>query len=185
MRRHARYLLISALVVVIAPAQAAAQSYQLLAEFNAPGTPNGPLDMQLKDGDLYGVTQSGAIFKLTPSGTLTTLYQASSLAIFQGLVEDSDGAFRGVLIAADGAPNGAIWRYDVTTGYSLEYVLSTLDGQFPEGDLVRASDGALYRHHLRLVNDSKPYLPLSERLVLQHLFICREWNVTDHAISGK
>ena len=72
MGRHAFPLLLGALLSVTGSSQVFAQRYQLLAEFNPPGTPNGPLAMRLKDGDLYGVSQSGAIFKLTSSGSLET-----------------------------------------------------------------------------------------------------------------
>src|SRR5580658_10701602 len=64
--------------------------------------------VQGKDGSLYGTTEGGGandggtVFKLTPSGTLTTLYSFCSQAScadgkqpYAGLVQATDGNFYG------------------------------------------------------------------------------------------
>ena len=89
---------------------ASAQTFTTLLSFN--GTDGSqPLlgsPVQGIDGNLYGITDEGGsygcgtVFKITPSGTLTTLYSFCSQAScadgkqpYAGLVQATDGNFYG------------------------------------------------------------------------------------------
>ena len=106
------------------------------------------------DGNLYGTTEIGAygggtIFRITPSGTLTTLHRF--------LFEEGELPAGGVIFGADGklygacvfyGPNGGgtIFRFDpVTTQLSILYAFSGgNDGGSPVGGVIQGTDGNLY-----------------------------------------
>ena len=138
--------------------------------------------LQANDGNLYGTTQfggashncrsiygvygCGTIFKISPSGTLTTLYSFCSqtgctdgAAPVAGLVQDAQGNLYGATIGGgandsdlcgDGeyigcgtvfkiTPRGAL-----TTLYSFCSQSDCTDGTLPGGGLVQATDGNFY-----------------------------------------
>lgn len=122
--------------------------------------------VQGTDGNFYGTTQMGGdlsscsllgcgtVFKITPSGTLTTLH------IFEG----SDGSFpvRGLIQATDGNFYGTTTEGGTTQNFICLYgcgtifkiapagVLTTVhnfevkDGAGPEYSLIQATDGNFY-----------------------------------------
>ncbi len=123
------------------------------------GNPNGVI--RARDGNLYGTTQyggdffSGSVFKVTPSGQLTTLHSFGSDA------NDSDGASPNNLIQASdgylygtteyGTMNysGTIFRIGTSGGATFKTVYTfgnIQDGNTstPMAALVQASDGELY-----------------------------------------
>jgi uncharacterized repeat protein (TIGR03803 family) len=114
------------------------------------------------DGNFYGVTYQGGtnigfgtIFKLTPSGTLTTLYSFSN---------NTDGGYPSgpLLLASDGnfygttntggasGPGGYGTVFQITpagtfkTIYSFCSLANCADGSTPAGGLLEGSDGNLY-----------------------------------------
>jgi uncharacterized repeat protein (TIGR03803 family) len=124
--------------------------------------PATPL-VQAANGDFYGTTASegtngyGTIFKITPGGKLTTLYNLCSQAACatnpSGLIQATDGDFYGTMI--DGGTNGSGTVFRVTPSGKLTtlYTFCTegapcLDGSGPEGGLVQATDGNLVRDNL-------------------------------------
>jgi len=84
-----------------------AQTFTTLYIFGAGGSPRGTL-VEGKDGNLYGRTygyggrNNGMIFKITSTGTLTTVYnlnpQNGDGAVPAGLVQHSNGIFYGPTI---------------------------------------------------------------------------------------
>ena len=132
--------------------------------------PNGL--MLAKDGNFYGTTNSGGIadcpdgcgtiFKMTPSGTLTTIYSFC----FQnnncpngytpwGLIQAADGNFYGITghggasgNQCDGYGCGTFFKMTpsgtLTTLYSFCTQTGCPDGEFPNGELFQASDGNFY-----------------------------------------
>jgi uncharacterized repeat protein (TIGR03803 family) len=112
------------------------------------------------DGDLYGTTlgggtgTGGTIFKITPDGTLTTLYNFCSLsecADGEGpqakLVEAADGNLYGT--TSEGGPgyHGTIFKMTpggtLTTLYTFCAQDGCPDGQYPFG-LIQASNGDFF-----------------------------------------
>jgi uncharacterized protein (TIGR03437 family) len=121
--------------------------------------------IQAADGNFYGTTvgggeplfDSGTIFRLTPSGTFTTLYNFCSQpacadgANPAGLVQATDGNFYGTTIGG-GVNNevngGTVFKVtpggSLTTMYSFCFLAGCADGAQPRGGLTQASDGNFY-----------------------------------------
>jgi uncharacterized repeat protein (TIGR03803 family) len=116
------------------------------------------------DGNFYGTTQNGGIynllygtiFKITPSGTLTTLHSfdaSDGVSPYGSLLLASDGNFYGTateggacVFATGGCgtifsitPNGIF-----TTLYNFCLQNACPDGQYPGGGLIEGSDGNIY-----------------------------------------
>lgn len=99
-------------------------------------------------GDLVGLTSSTA-FKMSPKGTLTTLYNFSSDGeIPSGLMHAPDGNFYMTTYYGGTNDYGAIYKMtpegQVSTLYSFCQINCTIDGQYPDGDMVLGTDGSLY-----------------------------------------
>jgi uncharacterized repeat protein (TIGR03803 family) len=122
--------------------------------------------IQGSDGNFYGTTVAGGnfsacnfygcgtIFKLTPSGTLTTLHSfagtdgASPLA---GLVQGSDGNFYGTTSAAGAYETcfpqghcGTVFKITPSGTLTTLYNFAGQDGASPRAALVQSSDGNFY-----------------------------------------
>jgi len=110
------------------------------------------------DGNFYGTTafgaahNCGAAFKVTPGGTVTTLYafgtnSGDGCSPYSGITQGSDGNFYGLTNAGGSAGYGVIYRI-ATDG--TEVVLHTFtggatDGRMPQfANLVQASDSNFY-----------------------------------------
>ncbi len=150
-------------VFKITPAGAVTTLYDFCSRTNcADGlSPDGWLT-QGADGNFYGTTaqgggpsQGGTVFRLTPSGTLTTLYNFCSLNScadgeypYAGLAKGSDGNFYGT--TSGSAPNtmGTIFRItpsgSLTTLYSFCGLANCADGEYPFAGVVQGTDGNFY-----------------------------------------
>ncbi len=150
-------------------ASMAAQTVSTVLSFNGSDGqhPQGAL-VEALDGNLYGTTYGslagygGSIFKLTPSGTLTTLYTFCSAgppctngaSPQAGLFLASNGVFYGTTTAGgsynSSCPQGCGTIFKVTGGGALTVlhtfctVTPCVDGQEPIAGLVEASNGGLY-----------------------------------------
>ena len=120
-----------------------------------------------RDGNFYGTTvggllpggpsPNGAIFRLTPAGVLTTLYQFTNTSS-AGLVQGTDGNFYGVAPAGYAGCTGPICPGAVTGDsssgvffqitpagdYTVLYNFGNDDDQSPSGRLTLGIDGNFY-----------------------------------------
>jgi uncharacterized repeat protein (TIGR03803 family) len=111
------------------------------------------------DGNFYGTTASGGtqeggtVFQITPSGTLTTIYNFCGLGSCHtefepgGLVQGSDGNFYGTAYTGSGG-GGAVFKVTpsgtLTTLYSFCSLLHCTDGENPASTIVLGIDGNFY-----------------------------------------
>jgi uncharacterized repeat protein (TIGR03803 family) len=136
-----------------------AQTFTTVFSFNGS---NGSIPLglvQATDGNLYGTTQlaDGTIFKITPSGTLTTLFAFNGLGNSPalpkaGLVQGTDGNFYGTtevggstsIICPLGAGCGTVFK--ITPGGTLTTLHSfdKSDGGNPVAGLIQGTDGNFY-----------------------------------------
>jgi uncharacterized repeat protein (TIGR03803 family) len=129
------------------------------------GCPDGEFPyaglVQATDGDFYGTTQfggangQGTVFRITPSGTLTTLYSFCSQSgctdgyrPWAGLVQATDGNFYGTTYAGGANGQGTVFKITpegaLTTLYSFCSQSDCTDGISPQAGLVQATDGNFY-----------------------------------------
>jgi uncharacterized repeat protein (TIGR03803 family) len=120
------------------------------------------------DGNFYGTTYigglggceggCGTVFKITPGGTLTSLYsfrKGDGYSPFTGLVQGTDGDLYGTTLYGGTSDNcrhftgcGTVFR--ITPGGTLMKLYTfcsqsnCMDGQFPEGELIQGADGNVY-----------------------------------------
>jgi uncharacterized repeat protein (TIGR03803 family) len=115
--------------------------------------PNGP-PIQATDGNFYGITylgganNLGTVYKLTPSGTLTTLYSFKNSTDGYGpsaaLVQGTDGNLYGS--AQFGGANGAGTIFKISTAGKLTvlHAFTGTDGNRPISAMIQGTDGKFY-----------------------------------------
>ena len=139
-----------------------------MRDYPSDGANPGAGLVQASDGNFYGTTGSGGagnwgtVFKITPSGTLTTLYSFCSQTNcsdganpWAGLVQATDGNFYGT--ARSGGNNnddcvdstcGTMFKITpsgtLTTLYSFCSQTNCSDGANPGAGVVQATDGNFY-----------------------------------------
>ena len=110
------------------------------------------------DGNFYGVTSKGGttgygtVFKMTPAGSVTTLYSFDrDTSSPSGLVQGSDGNFYGVIESNLNELQGAVYQLTPSGGFTVLHSFSArdnnnanADGADPTGPLVQATDGNFY-----------------------------------------
>ena len=109
--------------------------------------------VQATNGDLYGTTSEGGangggtVFKITPSGTLTTLYSFCSqsgctdgAAPTAGLVQARDGNFYGTTAGG----YGTVFKITPSGTLTTLHSFSGTDGATPWAGLIQGTDGNLY-----------------------------------------
>jgi uncharacterized repeat protein (TIGR03803 family) len=126
--------------------------YSFCAQTNCPdgGLPYAGL-IQASDGNFYGTTYGygsvgETVFKITPGGTLTTLY--TGLNPYGGLLQASDGNFYGTSVNGGAYGPGAVFKITpegtLTTLNSFCAKTNCPDGAWPYAGLIQASDGNFY-----------------------------------------
>jgi uncharacterized repeat protein (TIGR03803 family) len=113
--------------------------------------PRGSLVLST-DGSFYGTTtnggeyNTGTFFRMTPTGTLTTLQSFQGGIVGSGpggLIQASDGNFYGT--AGGGTySDGIVFRVTPSGTLTTLHSFDGTDGAGPEAGLVQATDGNLY-----------------------------------------
>ncbi len=168
--RKAALILTLMLAVVAANTAASAQTFTKLVDFN--GTNGaGPLYdslVQGRDGNLYGPTSGGGVygygtvFRITPGGTLTTLYSFCA----QRYCPDGKWPYGGLVLATNGnfygttEDGGDCGDCDYTAGTVFKitpegkattlYNFDFYDGAHPRGALVQGRRGTCTEQRTRV-----------------------------------
>jgi uncharacterized repeat protein (TIGR03803 family) len=111
--------------------------------------------VQGSDGNFYGTTQGGGtggtgfgtVFKITPSGVVTTLHsfaKADGSSPAAGLTKGSDGNFYGLTTFGGPMDDGTIFKITPSGTFTMLYSFAGTDGQFPFGPVIQGSDGNFY-----------------------------------------
>jgi uncharacterized repeat protein (TIGR03803 family) len=117
--------------------------------------------VQAKDGNFYGTTYaggtndyafggsgSGTVFKMTPSGVLTTLVSfngTNGTYPMAGLVEGNDGNFYGTTqIGGTNGGYGTVFKMTPSGALTTLVSFNNTNGAFPQGGLIQAIDGNFY-----------------------------------------
>jgi uncharacterized repeat protein (TIGR03803 family) len=155
-RAYALFLLYATTAIALP-----AQTFTTLHSFDSTdgAFPYWPL-VQGRDGKLYGAANGGAnnngtVFRITPSGTLATLYSFCPQSGCKdgqypeaALVQAVDGNFYGTTLDGGHHGEGTVFSITptdtLTTLYSFCSQPSCTDGGDPEGALVQSTDGNFY-----------------------------------------
>jgi uncharacterized repeat protein (TIGR03803 family) len=157
--RGAFGLLLLLLVSAFGAQSLSAQTYQDLYDFGAGGCcPSPSLMAQGRDGNIYGTTSTGGtankgiVFKITPAGALTTLYNfdgTHGATPVGGLLLGNDGNLYGTAEFGGANSYGTIFKITpagvLTVLYNFTGSASGhTDGGYPVSPLIIGSDGNFY-----------------------------------------
>lgn len=99
---------------------------------------------QLSEPDLYGL---GTVFKITPSGVLTTLHTFDGMDGSEpvgGLALGSDGNFYGTTTDYGDSYGGTIFQITPAGALTTLHDFDAADGADPQAALVQGTDGSFY-----------------------------------------
>ncbi len=156
--------------------------------------------VQATDGNFYGTTYfggahgAGTVFKITSSGTLTTLYSfcpqnncPDGGEPDAGLVQATDGNFYGTTVGGGAYNAGTIFKITpggmLTTLYSFCSQSDCSDGEQPVAGLVQASDRNFYgTTHIGGANYAGTVFKITPSGTLTTLYsFCSQTNCSDGA----
>jgi uncharacterized repeat protein (TIGR03803 family) len=113
--------------------------------------------VQATDGNLYGTTLNGgvngggAVFKITPSGTLTSLYSfclqshcTDGQNPYAGVIEGTSGNLYGTTVSGGADDAGSIFKITTSGVLTTLNSFDSLDGNGPDGGVVQGANGNLY-----------------------------------------
>lgn len=108
---------------------------------------------QGRDGSFYGTTiyggadDIGTVFKLDPTGTLTTLYSVTRTGPAfpgAGVIEASDGNLYGTAVGSGADDYGMVFKLDPAGTLTVVHRFTSTDGAYPRAGLIQASNGSFY-----------------------------------------
>jgi uncharacterized repeat protein (TIGR03803 family) len=147
------------LLLLMVPSLGRAQTFTTLANLTGSNGSSpffAPL-VQGTDGNLYGTTSAGGahsqgtVFKITPSGNLTTLYSFCALsnctdgsAPYAGLMLGTDGNFYGTTESGGTGGEGTVFKITPRGTLTTLHSFNSHDGANPYATLVQGTDGNFY-----------------------------------------
>src|SRR5438105_191846 len=159
MQLKKRYLpVIVAAIITIGCITVSAQTLTTLHSFNGGDgrSPEAAL-VQGSDGNFYGTTLlggahlKGTVFKIDPTGSLTTLHSFSGspgdgAVPFAGLVQGSDGNFYGTTASGGAFFQGTVFRMTPSGAITVLHSFNSFfsEGAVPFAALVQGCDGNFY-----------------------------------------
>ncbi|HXM60801.1 MAG TPA: choice-of-anchor tandem repeat GloVer-containing protein [Terriglobales bacterium] len=121
------------------------------------GDGSNPITLVLGgDGNLYGATSTGGlsagtVFKITPGGTLTTIYSFCTLVGCtdgstprDGMILGSDGNFYGTTYYGGANDEGTVYQITPAGVLTTLHSFHGADGNYPIGLLFQATNGTFY-----------------------------------------
>ena len=155
MRRILALLAFCLAIATVSPGQ----TFTTLANFSlSTGTnPSGSL-IQAPDGNFYGLLssggafqQAGVLFKMTPDGVLTTLYNFCMLPNCADgdtpegtLIQADDGSLYGTTLSGGAQHAGTIFQMPLGGELTTLHSFDNTDGFLPRSGVIQASDGNFY-----------------------------------------
>ena len=113
--------------------------------------------LQAADANLYGTTyaggvkNNGTVFRITPSGTLTTLHRfvgSDGAEPTGALIQASDGNLYGTTTQGGAYGHGGVFSLNQSGAFTLLHSFCAqagcADGNEPQSGLIQATDGNLY-----------------------------------------
>ncbi|MGA8489285.1 MAG: choice-of-anchor tandem repeat GloVer-containing protein [Terriglobales bacterium] len=154
------------------------------------------------DGNFYGTTHEGGVgggtvFKITPKGAFTLLYQFCSLSNCDDgelpsgeLVQGIDGRFYGTTEGGGADGNGSVFKITSTGGFTTTHSFCGFsgcgDGAYPYAGLALGNDGNFYAtNHSSGANDWGTFFQVTPGGTVTTLYnFCIFTNCTDGGYPG-
>jgi uncharacterized repeat protein (TIGR03803 family) len=189
---------LSAVLLALA-GSSASQTVTFLTLVNFNGTDGtGPGDSSLiqgTDGNFYGTTGNGGennygtVFKVSPAGLLTTLYNFCAQANCvdgsfpqAGLLQATDGDFYGTTLEGGANDFGTVFKITSDGALTTLHSFDSTDGSGPEGVLIQANGGFYGTTSERGATDTGTVFKMSANGTLTTLYnFCTQTNCTDGA----
>jgi uncharacterized repeat protein (TIGR03803 family) len=134
-----------------APLQA--QTFSVIHDFTGgttqPSFPAGGQPVQGRDGNLYGesyyggTSNTGTIFRATPSGTVTVVHDTEAGCGIRAIAAGNDGNIYGACNSTSAHPNGYIWKLTLTGTFTDLHNFDGTDGANPLAPVL-GTDGNVY-----------------------------------------
>lgn len=133
-------------------------SYTRQFDFHTSEIGNMPISSLIYANDkmLYGITETGGlrnqgtIFKYDPVlDTYTKKFDFTNKATGEmpvgGILQAKDGKIYGTTSMGGSQDRGLLFQFDpLTNGYKVEFEFDSINGGYPLGELMQASDGKIY-----------------------------------------
>ncbi len=147
---------IGGILMMLAASVAPAQTFTSLVDFNNTNgsSPYYTSLVQARDGNLYGTTEGGGasfdgtVFRLTPAGTLTTLYSfcaqpscTDGAFPMGGLVLGTDGNLYGTTTEGGTSNYGTVFKISTTGTLTTLHSFISTDAAWPYSALIQVSGG--------------------------------------------
>jgi uncharacterized repeat protein (TIGR03803 family) len=141
-------------VFKITPSGTLTMLYSFCAQANCTdGEGPIPVLVQATDGNFYGATANGGanndgtVFKITPSGALTTLHSfdfGTDGQLPEGLAQGTDGNFYGTTNRGGDGDDGTVFKITPSGTLTTLHNFQGADGDEPDAGLVQGTDGNFY-----------------------------------------